>query len=308
MCDKWLPFCGGTGSLSIFPITICYRAWNPETFQLRGHSANCWVTVPSLNQKRSFKFKATLQPVLLLVFWSTFFFKQRMGVWLIVRCNSLPWQPDCFVFQPSLDEFTVPIRPQMREELAQHTDSLSLALFFNRLLLARRPSGCCCRTEEPHSARRPQRTGGRIDMLLRSAVWYIQFRDLFGGAPVHQHRPLSAPQPPSTDTAPGCTDIPLFISLTGLFSCFLLAESCALPGVDRLQTSGIGCFPLINLQEEETVKKRASERDSQCVNSAGMCVITALIAPVHRTHKCHCENKHTKLRWRKLKNKMKTLS
>ena len=163
-------------------------------------------------------FKAPLQPVLLPVFCLMFFLKQRMGVWLIVRRNSSTVATRLHRFSSQFRWVYCLVRPQMRPELSQHTDSLSLDLFFTvsswrggRLAAAAPRS----RT----AACRPQRTGGRIDMLPWSALFELQFGDV-----LEVHRPpapADVASAPSTDTAPGCTVIPLVL-LTGLFSCFLL--------------------------------------------------------------------------------------
>ena len=127
--------------------------------------------------------------------------------------------PDCIVFQPSLDEtsldeFTIYQTINETRISATHRHSLTRSLYY-RLLLLRRPSGCCC-TEEPHR-HTPQRTRGRIDMLPRSAVWNAVLGH-FGSAPSTS---TSRSHQSSQHRHSSRLHWNPFISLTGLFSCFL---------------------------------------------------------------------------------------
>ena len=108
------------------------------------------------------------------------------------------------------------IRPQMRPELSQQHRLYLTRPLLHRLLLARRPSGCC-RTEEPHRRTPPtahQRTYrhvAEVDCLKCSF-------GTFWRCTAHQHLLLSPQLRHQRRTGLLCD---LFISLTGI-SCFLL--------------------------------------------------------------------------------------
>ena len=162
-----------------------------------------------------------------------------MGVFLIVRCNSLPWQPDCFVFQPSLDEtssdeFTV------HQTINETRISATHRLSFTRSLLYSSPPGeaaiWLAAAPRSHIATRwPQRTGGRIDMLPRSAVWNA-VSGRFGGAPSTSTGRSRLSSQGWHRTVIHCY---LFFSLNEDFSlCFLLGwKLCAPRPVRGPQTS-----------------------------------------------------------------------
>ena len=149
-----------------------------------------------------------------------FFLKQRMGAWLIVRCNSSPWQPDCIVFQPSLDEtsldeFTVYQTTNETRIISTHRISLTRSLL-HRLLLARWPSGCC--TEEPHR-RTSVTVHRRMDRHVAEVHRFNRSFGMFWRCTLHQHRSLTPQLQHRHRTGLHCDS---FISLTGFFSCFLL--------------------------------------------------------------------------------------
>ena len=168
------------------------------------------------------------------------------------------------------------IRPQMRPELSQHIDSLSLAVFFTVSSWPRRPSGCCC-TEEPHRrtpATAHRRTGRHVAEVRRLKC---NFR-MFWRCTVHQHWLLS-PQLQHRHRTGLHWDS--FISLTGLFSCFLSwAESCALRRSDLLEAGkppkryrllSVNLSPAGDGKEESEWERQSVRWCSPC--SVAFCVI-----------------------------------